>query len=94
MKKMDLEGIIEQTYVDGSVAYTDDMDRFTYENIAKHFFELGAVWMKERLIEKAVKWLEDNQPAYREYDESGFYHEKSQHFIEDFKKAMKFETRF
>lgn len=50
--------------------------------------ESGAVWMKERLIEKAVKWLEDNQSAYREYDESGFYHEKSQHFIEDFKKAM------
>ena len=47
-----------------------------------------AAWKQEQIIQKAVEWLNDNQRAYREYDESGFYHEKSQHFIEDFKKAM------
>ena len=39
--KVDLERIIEQTYHDGSVADTDDMDHATYENIARHFYELG-----------------------------------------------------
>lgn len=39
--EVDLKKIIEQTYHDGSVADTDDMDHATYENIARHFFELG-----------------------------------------------------
>ena len=39
--EVDLEKIIEQTYHDGSVADTDDMDHATYENIARHFYELG-----------------------------------------------------
>lgn len=43
---------------------------------------------KKQLIEKAAKWLDDNQRVYREYDESGFYHEKSQHLIKDFKQVM------
>ena len=38
---VDLEKIIEQTYHDGSVADTDDIDHVTYENIARHFYELG-----------------------------------------------------
>lgn len=49
---------------------------------------LMAEWMKSYMIEKAAKWLDDNQQVYREYDESGFYHEESQHLIKDFKKAM------
>lgn len=49
---------------------------------------LMAEWMKNYMIEKAAKWLDDNQQVYREYDESGFYHEESQHLIKDFKKAM------
>lgn len=39
--EVDLEKHIEQTYHDGSVADTDDMDHVTYENIARYFFELG-----------------------------------------------------
>lgn len=39
--EVDIEKIIGQTYHDGSVADTDDMDRVTYENIARHFYELG-----------------------------------------------------
>lgn len=39
--EVDLEKIIEQTYHDGSVADTNDMDHVTYENIARHFYELG-----------------------------------------------------
>lgn len=39
--EVDLKKIIEQTYHDGSVADTDDMDHVTYENIARHFYELG-----------------------------------------------------
>ncbi len=40
-QEVDLGKIIEQTYHDGSVADTDDMDHVTYENIARHFYELG-----------------------------------------------------
>ena len=39
--KVDLEKIIEHTYHDGSVTDTDDIDHVTYENIARHFYELG-----------------------------------------------------
>jgi len=38
---VDLEKIIRQTYHDGSVADTSDMDHVDYENIARHFYELG-----------------------------------------------------
>ena len=40
-QEVDLEKIIEQTYHDGSVADTDDMDHIDYRNIARYFFELG-----------------------------------------------------
>ena len=39
--EVDLEKIIGQTYHDGSVADTSDMDHVDYENIARHFYELG-----------------------------------------------------
>lgn len=39
--EVDLEKIIEQTYHDGSVADTDDMDHIYYRNIAHYFYELG-----------------------------------------------------
>ena len=41
LPEVDLEKIIGQTYHDGSVADTSDMDHVDYENIAHHFFELG-----------------------------------------------------
>ena len=45
--KVDIEKIIEQTYRDGSVADTSDMDHVGYENIAQHFYELGLNARKE-----------------------------------------------
>ena len=45
--EVDLEKIIEQTYHDGSVADTDDIDHVDYENIARHFYELGLNARKE-----------------------------------------------
>jgi len=42
-----LEKIIGQTYHDGSVADTSDMDLVDYENIALHFYELGLNARKE-----------------------------------------------
>ena len=44
---VDLEKIIGQTYHDGSVADTSDMDLVDYENIALHFYELGLNARKE-----------------------------------------------
>lgn len=41
VKEINLEKIIEQTYHDRSVTDTSDMDHVSYENIARHFFELG-----------------------------------------------------
>lgn len=41
LPEVDLEKIIGQTYHDGSVADTSDMDHVDYENIARHFYELG-----------------------------------------------------
>lgn len=46
--EVDIEKIIEQTYHNGSVADTLDMDHVTYENIARHFYELGVGARKER----------------------------------------------
>lgn len=43
----DLDKIIGQTYHDGSVADTPDMDLVDYENIARHFYELGLNARKE-----------------------------------------------
>lgn len=45
--EVDLEKIIEQTYHDGSVADTSDMDHVAYDNIARHFYELGVNARKE-----------------------------------------------
>ena len=45
--EVDLKKIIERTYHDGSVADTDDMDHVTYENIARHFYELGRLNARE-----------------------------------------------
>lgn len=45
--EVDLEKIIGQTYHDGSVADTSDMDHVDYENIARHFYELGLNARKE-----------------------------------------------
>ena len=39
--EVDLEKEIAQTYRDGSVADTSNMDHIDYENIARHFYELG-----------------------------------------------------
>lgn len=39
--EVDLEKEITRTYHDGSVADTSDMDHNDYENIARHFYELG-----------------------------------------------------
>ena len=39
--EVDLEEEISRTYYDGSVTDTDDIDHVTYENIARHFYELG-----------------------------------------------------
>ena len=41
LPEVDLEKIIGQTYHDGSVADTSDMDHVDYENIARHFYEHG-----------------------------------------------------
>ncbi len=48
--EVDLEKIIVQTYHDGSVADTSDMDHVDYENIARHFAE----WQKEQMMKGAV----------------------------------------
>lgn len=47
VKEINLEKIIEQTYHDRSVTDTSDMDHVSYENIARHFFELGLKAQKE-----------------------------------------------
>lgn len=39
--EVDLEKEIEHTYYDGSVTDTSDMNHVDYENIARHFYELG-----------------------------------------------------
>ncbi len=39
--EVDLEKEIAQTYRDGSVADTSNMDHIDYENIARHFYGLG-----------------------------------------------------
>lgn len=39
--EVDLEKIIGQTYHDGSVTDTSNMDHVDYENIARYFYELG-----------------------------------------------------
>ena len=44
---VDLEKIIGQTYHDGSVADTSDMNHVDYENIARHFYELGKLNAKK-----------------------------------------------
>lgn len=49
---------------------------------------LMAEWMKSYMIEKAAKWIEENQPVYAPFDPTGFYRKKSQYMVEDFKKAM------
>jgi hypothetical protein len=43
----DLEKIIGQTYHDGSVADTSNMDHMDYENIARYFYALGLNARKE-----------------------------------------------
>ena len=45
--EVDLEKEIAQTYRDGSVADTSNMDHIDYENIARHFYELGLNARKE-----------------------------------------------
>ena len=45
--EMELEKEIAQTYRDGSVADTSNMDHIDYENIARHFYELGLNARKE-----------------------------------------------
>lgn len=45
--EVNLDKIIEQTYHDGSVADTSDMDHVDYDNIARHFYELGVNARKE-----------------------------------------------
>lgn len=40
-KPMELEEEISRTYHDGSVTDTSDLDHNSYENIARHFYELG-----------------------------------------------------
>lgn len=45
--EVDLEKIIGQTYHDGSVADTSDMNHVDYENIARHFYELGKLNAKK-----------------------------------------------
>lgn len=47
---VDLEKIIGQTYHDGSVADTSDMDHVDYENIARHFYGL-----RNRALEEAAR---------------------------------------
>lgn len=39
--EVDLEEEIRRTYRDGSIGDTSDMDHNDYENIARHFYELG-----------------------------------------------------
>lgn len=45
--EVNLEKIIGQTYHDGSVADTSDMNHVDYENIARYFYELGLKARKE-----------------------------------------------
>ena len=54
------------------------------------FFKAGAQWQKEQLIDKAIKWLEDNMDRYL-YNTGGYgeYIPKcGGKMFEDFKKAM------
>ena len=44
--EVDLEKEIAQTYRDGSVADTSNMDHIDYENIARHFYELALADVK------------------------------------------------
>lgn len=54
------------------------------EDIARHF----AKWKKEQMIEKAVKWLEENAQDYT-YDDYGIMaFIRNKQLKEDFKKAM------
>lgn len=46
--EVDIDKIIGQTYHDGSVADTSDMDHVDYENIARYFYELGLNARKEK----------------------------------------------
>lgn len=55
--------------------------------------EHGAVWMKERLIEKAVEWLKDTVCYYHHWEWNGDTYEKEivvdvETLINDFKKDM------
>ena len=45
--EMELEKEIAQTYRDGGVTDTSNMDHIDYENIARHFYELGLNARKE-----------------------------------------------
>jgi len=62
----------------------DIIPRDEEEKAMKSYIE----YQKSQVIEKACEWLKENIHKYREYDESGFYHEKSKFLFKDFKKAM------
>lgn len=65
--EVDLKKEIERTYYDGSVTDTSDMDHVDYENIARHFYELGRQSIlqdfyngKCKPVDKITSaWLED-----------------------------------
>ena len=48
--EVDLEKIIGQTYHDGSVTDTSNMDHVDYENIGRYFYELGRTRREEELL--------------------------------------------
>lgn len=69
--KVDLEKVIEQTYHNASVTDTSDMDLVDYENIARHFFELGQQEMRHRITNpeyntKVVEQLKSEYPIIKE----------------------------
>jgi hypothetical protein len=69
--EVDLEKVIEQTYHDASVTDTSDMDLVDYENIARHFYELGQQEMRHRITNpeynaKVVEQLKSEYPIIKE----------------------------
>lgn len=62
-------------------------------SLSREKYQQGYNQAMQDFLEKAVKWLDDNQRTYREYDESGFYHKENQHLIEDFKNYIENEIQ-
>lgn len=90
MSQEELEEEINRTYHDGSVADTSDLDHNSYENIARHFYELGCrrtaekydeiEYNRQRAEESVPKDLEE---AAKEYLDKLFGKGKHQPFYKE-----------